>query len=511
MPAVTERNRPAGMGLPRIRPQTRVEHAQRSVPECSLRRATVFLMSQGLMEAVGELLMSVSLRCRIISLAIAFAAGPLTAAWPYEQSLSPVDVASGTNGLAFGKSVAADVRADGRIRALYVGAPNATVTASGTDHPGAGKVYVLTPIGGWHVVATLTAPAPQDGAHFGAAVAAHEGVVAVGAPDYDYPGGHVDSGAMHVFQDTTRDAPGDALPVLQSYAPGYRVSQQDGTHFATSVAVGGSTLANGAWIASGTPDEYDGDGCVRIDYHGGSTHTYGGAACGTGGSGGKLGASLALYSASQTFYVLVAGAPAMAQGAQSLAGEAYVYVPIDGTITKLDTLKAQNPGFLDAFGGSVALDATHIYVGGAGRVKSGVGRTGSVSVFVPTGIIGYGFSAEVFPGGGAAGDLCGASLSARHEADGMVAMGCPGWDGLVDNEGGVIVLQEFDFMGTPVWSQDRLGMSDVPHGADDLGRDVALVGDRVYAGAPNHDDAVGINNGIVRVFAPDRIFQDGFD
>jgi hypothetical protein len=446
----------------------------------------------------------------LFSLAIAFAAGPLGAAWPYEQSLSPVDVATGTNGLGFGKSVAADIRADGRIRALYVGAPNALVTAAGTDHPGAGKVYVLTPIGGWHVVATITAPTPQEGAHFGAAVAAHEGVVAVGAPDYDYPTHH-DSGALHVFQDSTRDAPGDVLPVLQSYPPGYRVSQIDDAHFATSVAVGGSTLANGAWIATGTPDEYDGDGCVRIDYHGGSTHTYGGASCGAGGSGGKLGASLALYSASQTFYVLVAGAPAMAQGAQSLAGEAYVYVPIDGTITKLDTLQAQNPGFLDAFGGSVALDETHIYVGGPGRVKNGVGRTGSMSIFVPTGIIGYGFSSEVFPGASAAGDLCGASLSARHEADGVVAMGCPGWDGLIDNEGSALVLHAFDFMGTTVWSQDRLGMGDVAHGADDLGRGVALVGDRVFAGAPAYDDAIGMNNGIVRVFAPDRIFEDGFD
>lgn len=453
--------------------------------------------------------MSVSLRCRLLSFAIAFAAGPLAAAWPYQQSLSPVDVATGTNGLGFGKSVAADIRADGRIRALYVGAPNAKVTAAGADHPGAGKVYVLTPIGGWHVVATLTAPNAQDGAHFGAAVAVHEGVVAVGAPDYDYPGGHVDSGALLVFEDTTRDAPGDALPVLQYYPAGYRVSQQDDTHFAASVAVAGSTLAQGAWIASGTPGESGGNGCVRIDYHAGSTHTYGGAACGTGG--GKLGASLALYSASPTFYVLVAGAPAMAQGAESLAGEAYVYVPIDGTITKLDTLKAQNPGFLDAFGASVALDETHIYVGGTGRVKSGVGRTGSVSVFAQSGLIGWRFAAELIPGAADVGDLCGASLSARHEADGLFAMGCPGWDGLVNNEGRVIVLREFDFMGTPIWSQDRLDMGDLPHGADDLGRDIALVGDHVYAGAPNHDDAVGMNNGIVRVFAPDRIFEDGFD
>ena len=452
--------------------------------------------------------MFVRLRMCFFSMGVALVtAGPAGAAWPYEQSIALAGLASGTNGWGFGKTVAADVRADGRIRALYVGAPNATVV-DGMSHPGAGLVYVLSPIGGWHVVARLSAPTPQDGAHFGAALDAHEGVVAVGAPDYDYPGHH-DSGALHVFQDATRDAPGDVEPLLQSYAPGFRVSQQDDVHFASSVAVGGSTLANGAWIASGTPDEYDGDGCVRIDYHAGATHTYGGAACGTGG--GKLGASLALYSDSQTFYVLVAGAPAMVQGAQALAGEAYVYVPIDGTITKLDTLKADSPGFLDAFGGAVALDATHIYVGGPGRVKSGVGRTGSVSVFAPSGLVGWSLDTELFPGSGAAGDLCGTALSARHEADGVVAMGCPGHDGLIDNEGAVRVLQEFDFLGTSIWSQDRLDMGDVPHGADDLGRDVALVGDRVYAGAPAHDDAIGMNNGIVRVFATDRIFRDGFD
>lgn len=455
--------------------------------------------------------MSVPVRYRFLSIATALAAtAPLHAAWPYQESFAPADLASGTNGLAFGKAVAADVRADGRIRALYIGAPNATVTASGTDHPDAGKVYVLTPTGGWHVAATITATAPQDGAHFGAAVAAHEGVVAIAEPEYDYPGHH-DSGAMHVFRDTTRDAPGDADPVMQEYFPGYRVSEQDDTHFATSVAVGGSTIANGVWIASGTPAEHAGDGCVRIDYHGGNTHTYGGAACGAAGSGGKLGASLALYSSSQTFYALVAGAPAMAQGAQSLAGEAYVYVPVGGTITKLDTLKAQNPALLDAFGSSVALDATHIYVGGPGRVKSGVGQTGSVSVFVPTGSIGYGFDTELFAGGSAAGDLCGASLSASHDADGRVAVGCPGWDGIVNNEGSVLVLQESDLLGTSLWSLARLDMGDLPHGADDLGRDVVLVGDHVYAGAPRHDDAIGMNNGIVRVFARDRIFEDGFD
>lgn len=456
--------------------------------------------------------MTISLRCRFVSMMLALAAaGPLAAAWSYQQDIAPADLAGGTNGLAFGKTIAADVRPDGRIRALYVGAPNATVTVSGTDHPGAGKVYVYTPTGGWHLATTITATGGfvQDGAHFGAALAVHEGVLAVGTPDYDYPG-HGNGGAMLVFQDSTRDAPGDVDPVIQPCSPCHRVSQGDDVHFGASVAVGGSTLANGAWIASGAPGEYDGNGCVRIDYHAGSTHTYGGAACSAVPA--YLGSSLALYSESQTFYVLVAGAPGVQQGTQALAGEAHVYVPIDGTITRLDTLKAGNPAFLDAFGSAVAMDATHIYVGGTGRVKNGVGRTGSVSVFEPSGLIGWSFDTELFPGGGAAaGDLCGASLSARHETDGVVAMGCPGHDGLVANEGAVRVMQLFDLLGTPIWAQDRLDMADLPHGADDLGRDVALAGDHVFAGAPAYDDAIGMNNGSVRVFATDRIFSDGFD
>lgn len=447
----------------------------------------------------------------VLPMLVAFGAAGSAGAWTYERSFAPTNLPSGTSGQAFGSTVAVDLREDGRVRALYVGMPNATVYGPGTEYPGAGKVHVYTPTGGWHLAATLVANAGylQDGAHFGAALAVHEGVLAVGVPDYDYPG-HIDSGALRVYEDTTRDAPGDVDPVLQPCSPCHRVSQEDDVHFGASVAVGGSTLANGAWIASGAPNENDGFGCVRIDLHAGSTHTYGGAVCSSVPA--NLGASLALYSNSNDFYVLVAGAPGVQQGTQALAGEAYVFVPIDDTISVLDTLQAPDPAFLDAFGGAVAMDATHIYVGAPGRVKNGIGRTGSMSVFSPSGIIGWGFDVELFPGVGAsAGDLCGASLSARRELDGLVAMGCPGHDGLIDDEGAVRVMQLFDLLGTPIWAQDLLDMGDQPHGADDLGRDVALAGDRVFAGAPDRDDAVGMNNGSVRMFATDRIFDDDFE
>jgi len=429
------------------------------------------------------------------------------ASWAYQESVAPADLA-----VRFGQAVAADVRSDGSVRAVYVGAPNATVHDANGDHPAAGKVYVLTPTGGWHVAATLTPVGTpysvQDYAHFGTAVAVHAGVVVVGAPEYDFQGVHHDGGSVTVYEDTTRDDPGNPEPVLHPYASGQLVLQGDDTHLGASVAINGASLDEGIWMATGAPDDA-GTGCVRVFRLVRPSAEYGGIACGSAGS--KLGSSLAIHALSQTGYVIVAGAPAVTQGDQALAGEAYVYVPIDDTITKLDTLKAPNPVTLDAFGTAVALDATHIYVGGTGRWKSGVGRTGSVSIFEPTGIIGYSFDVEIFPGSGASvGDLCGASLSARHEVDGFVAMGCPSHDGLVANEGVVRVLTLGSLLGNPFWFQDRLDMSDLPHGADDLGRSVALVGDHVYAGAPMHDDAFAADNGILRVFATDRIFRDGF-
>lgn len=51
----------------------------------------------------------------------------------------------------------------------------------------------------------------------------------------------------------------------------------------------------------------------------------------------------------------------------------------------------------------------------------------------------------------------------------------------------------------------------LPHGVDDMGRGVAMVGDHVFAGAPLADDLLGSDNGIVQIFAVDELFTDGFD
>lgn len=433
------------------------------------------------------------------------------AQWLNIDTLLPDGLSAGSSSTQFGKTVAVDRETDGSVRALYVGAPGASVTYGNTTYAGAGKVYVLSPTGGWHVADYIYGP-PEVNAHFGAALAVSHGVIAVGIPDRDCTAG-ANCGRVEIYEDLNA---GDSSlePQLDSYT--LFASSSAGDHFGDSVALDGYGLdagSGGMFLAAGAPGKSSQKGCIYAYHLGlGYTNTEG-IACGAT-AGDSLGASVSIRASSSTFFVMVAGAPGVTQGDQQLAGATYVYVPHvpqDQNLQLLDTFAAQNPAFLDAFGTAVAQDATRIYVAGTGRNKSGTGRTGSVSVFEPSGFIGYSFATELFPdSSGSAGDLCGAALSAELTVSGRIAMGCPSHDGLVTNEGAVRVLTLGSLLGNPHWFQNRVDMSDLPHGADDLGRGVVLVGDYLYAGAPNYDGAFGANNGAVRVFAIDTIFKDGF-
>lgn len=449
----------------------------------------------------------------LLSAAIASAALPAHAQWLYHDSLyaDPGNLPAGTSGVHFGKTIAIDRNADGSIRALYVGLPHADVTDyQGNVHPAAGKVEVWVPQGGWHHVDTLTNGAyVQANAHFGAALAAYRGAILVGAPDHDF-NTWVDTGIVTLMFDDAAGLPGSAPPDIRIalWWPGTETNGKRGW----SVALDGDGVTAGgddAWLAFGSPYR-NGAGCVTVGHlaNGGDSDLLS-EVCGPNGS--NLGSSLALRHIDSTHFVLAAGAPAAQLGDQQLAGQVHVYLaPTSGSQTPLllQTLTADSPAFLDAFGSSVAMDGSRIHVGGTGRQKSGVGRTGSVSIFKPNGIIGYSRETEVF--GSAAGDLCGASLAAdtRHGAAPFVT-GCPGHDDLVANAGGVRFVRRV-FTGVWLWTSTTIDMADLPHGADELGRSVAMGDGLVYAGAPGNDD-VGNNNGAVRIFAPDLIFKDGFD
>ncbi len=449
------------------------------------------------------------------------------AAWVNIDELHAADLLPGTSGVQFGQSVAADVRADGSIRALYVGAPNATVTNSiGTTFAGAGVVYVLVPhLGQWQLVGTLAAyESPQVNAHFGSAVAAHNGSLVVGEPDYDAPG-HTNTGRLWSFQNFRWNS--SQSPLHRSL--GTRSITLNNARLGASVAVSGGGInttlgsdptSDGSYVVGGAPGAVNA-GCVYVEHFGVNFNSDPGdledigSVC-SGNSGDAFGASVAVNFLGTGQIMLIAGAPGAMQNGNAAAGAAHAYVRVNGTLTLIDTLLPPNPALIDAFGTSVAIDSNRVYVGATGRDLAGVGRTGSVSLFEPAFLLGYDFERELFPAAPRQpGDLCGASIYPDRASGSGFAVGCPGADGTIANQGAVRVYRPLFFMGNTLWIGQLLSLTDEPHGADDLGRSVVIVDDRVYAGTPLADDAVGANNGAVFEFAEgliiDAVFSNGFE
>ena len=452
------------------------------------------------------------LRVALLFVALSAATACEAATWVYD---SKIPLAQHLDNQRFGTTVAADLYPNGSIRALYVGSPNSTVSfEAGGTFPAAGIVYALSPIGGWHIREILHRDNPVANDHFGASLAVHHGVIVVGAPDADI-GFAVDAGSVTVFLDQFYNHPEiDPEPAITNPI-GFFPGEFAGGHFGKSVDIDGDglTAGVGSFVAIGAPNVLT-DGAVYV-YHVEEQTSSSLVGLDYGSNAGSLGASVAINATSGSTFVLAAGAPGVIENGQALAGEAYLYVPVSGSLTRFETLKALNPAFADAFGGAVAIDeAGHVYVGATGRQKSAGVRTGSVTLFKPSGLFSYALDIELFPSTGAAnGDLCGASISLNRSGDdsGVFAIGCPSFDGLVTNEGAVRVFRTVSVGGSDLWFQTRLDMADYAHGADDVGRSVAFGLQHIYAGAPLADSFGATNNGTVQVFSVDRIFADGFE
>ena len=452
------------------------------------------------------------LRLAVFCVALSAATACEAATWVYD---SKIPLAQHLDNQRFGTTVAADLYPDGSIRALYVGSPNSTVSfVAGGTFPGAGIVYALSPIGGWHITNTVHRDNPVANDHFGASLAVHHGVIVVGAPDADL-GASVDAGSVTVFLDQFYNHPEINPEPAITNPIDFFSGEFAGGHFGKSVDIDGDglTAGVGSFVAIGAPNVLT-DGAVYVYHLEEQTNSLL-VGLDYGSNAGSLGASVAINATSGSTFVLAAGAPGVTQAGQALAGEVYLYVPANDELTKFKTLKALNPAFADAFGGSVAIDELgHVYVGATGRQKTAGVRTGSVTLFKPSGLFNYALDIELFPSTGAAnGDLCGASISLNRSGDGSgaFAIGCPSFDGLLANEGAVRVFRTASVGGSDIWFQSRLDMADYAHGADDLGRSVAFGLQHVYAGAPLADSFGATNNGTVQVFAVDQIFADGFE
>lgn len=410
----------------------------------------------------------------------------------------------GASGSRLGTSIAVRTVVDGGRKPvrLFVGAPH--LAAGALAEAGAVLVYVPGP-GGWVLDATLRAPTPQAGAHFGASVAMGDPHLIVGAPDYNDVGG-VGAGAGRVYFFI------DGNVAVTTIIPRGGITGSGG-RFGSAVA------ADGDMAAVAKVDAGGGSGCVsgfRYDIPAQawqSLPALGNSTCGVAGA--ALGASLAIRRTGDATYRMVAGAPGESRSGQALAGAAHVFAPNPNTtiggLIEVGTLGAPDPAFLDVFGTSVGIDANHVYVGASGR-DNGIGRVGSVSIFTPNPTAGYDFQAEIFPQAPATlGGHCGAALAIdRHNSD-KVVIGCPDSNGTVALEGQARLLRKTTFLGQPVWLETPLTFGATPHGADGLGASLAVAGNRFFVGAPRTDAAPsGVDNGAWYEFN-DVLFRNGFD
>jgi len=438
-----------------------------------------------------------------------FATSATAAGWSHSGQIEAPCCFSGSHdGMKFGTVIAADmdINSPTQIRALYIGAPGFSQVVGTTTYPESGIVFVFVPVNGaWQVTTYFQPPFPQAYGHFGAAIAVDSGVVAIGEPGYDN-GAHVDAGRITLLNDRNRNSPTPLPPAFDGLY--FWDATVDNGHFGDSVAVAGDGIGNngtGNWIVGGAPNA--GAGCSSLLYFADDqSWDDKGSVCGAA-AGDVFGASVAVYSFGTNDMIMAVGAP----GEGITTGGAHVYHLSGDVLTNLSNLQAEHPGQFGFFGTSIAIDGQRLYVGATGGDKPGTGRTGSVTLFNPGGPNNYTLSGEIFPGSDAhAGDLCGASIGLNLAGNGF-AMGCPGSDAQSNGEGFARVVVPIPFIGGTIWIDQALQMGDLPHGADDMGRGVAMVGDYIYAGAPFADDLLGSDNGIVQIFGPDELFTDGFD
>ncbi|MBA8886398.1 hypothetical protein FHW12_000589 [Dokdonella fugitiva] len=438
-----------------------------------------------------------------------FATSAAAAGWTHVGRIeAPCCFSGSPDGMKFGTAIAADLDTSSppKIRALYVGAPGFSINDGATVYPEAGIVFVFVPVdGNWQVTTYLQPAFPQAYGHFGAAVAVDSGVVAIGEPGYDN-GAHADAGRITLLNDRNRNLPTYTPPQFDGLY--FWDSTVDNGRFGSSVAVAGDgigTNGTGNWIAGGAPGSST--GCSALIYFGDDqSWDDKGSVCGAT-AGDTFGASVGVYSFGANDMLMAVGAP----GEGITTGGAHVYHLSGGALANLSNLQAEHPGQFGFFGTSIAIDGQRLYVGATGGDKPGTGRTGSVTLFNPGGPNHYTLDGEVFPGSDAqAGDLCGASIHVNPIGTDF-AMGCPGSDAQSNGEGFARVVTPIPFLGGTLWIDQALQMGSLPHGADDMGRGVAVVGDHVFAGAPLADDALGSDNGIVQIFGPDELFANGFD
>jgi len=397
-------------------------------------------------------------------------------------------------GAQFGAALAADALQ------LAIGEPRASVNGVSV----AGRVAVRRFAGGPQ--ASVIPDVLHAGGLFGAALSVQGDVLRVGEPGN--PTNGADAGAISQY-----DYHADSQHWLWS-GTGFSLA---GDRFGTSLA------QDDPWRVDSRPGSpaFAG-GYVMVTQLAGMADVQFIAEPG-GVAGDAFGASLAIHrGAAGEPDLLVIGAPRRDLGAGATdAGAAYVFANATHTATgwvQVAYLTPPSPHDQDFFGSSVAVAASRVVVGAPGRDKSAAppaGNAGAVFVYEPDGAGGWQQAQEIVLADAATGDALGSSVAYDAASD-RVFGGAPfrvhtvfGGTGAT---GGVIVAQRICLFTSCGWAPIReLYSHDQPSIGQQAGRAIAVVGDRLFVGAPNYDHGTDVNSGRVLAFVADDIFADGFE
>ena len=392
----------------------------------------------------------------------------------YETEVLLIDEPTGTAGVNFGYSLAADGNW------LAVGVP---YDSGASYFAGAVHLYKWG-VGSFDLIETIRAADAADSDYFGADVAMDGNVLVIGSPGND--GYAVNSGAVYVYEFSDSGA-----SFKQKLGSGnFGIAEQ----FGTSVAISGDYLLGGS---PGTEVFGIQSGAVIVyEYDGGDWWYDGQLEPEIGGSGAAFGFSIDFDGAKA-----IVGAPYSYDGDGNPNGgnaEVFTYIPGFGFDTE-GTLFASIPETGAAFGYSVSIDGSFLAIGSPSSNSS----TGDVEFFNNDSGLFYSIQSVVPPSDLVTGDYYGYSL---HVNGNEVYVGTPYGAG-GDSDTGCINTMKIEYSSSSGYSVSevkRYSLSSLSSGNGFVGFSVDGWGDRIYAGAPEYN----VGAGAVMYFGEDRYWEN---
>lgn len=387
-------------------------------------------------------------------MAYVFTRNDSNAAWRLHQNLEPpVDLSQSYD--RFGDAVAIDGDT------ILIGAP--LTTRQGTRYLGTAYLFLLGDNNKWTLQEELHNPArpPLPDTFYGQAVALHANTILIGAP-----GENNNQGAVYAFQRN-----GQPVSRLSAAAPAA------GDFFGSAVALGNERYAViGAPGRTVAGQAYRGAAYVFVQPGG---QPWSQAALLTAdeenAANDEFGSVVAAYGT-----VMLVGAPFHANS----RGAVYVFDYSGTTWTQQQKLSGAEG---DRFGSALAFQEGTVVIGAPGAA----GDQGSVYVFTRIGAS-LDLQARLTTSGGRAADTFGRAVA----LDGAtLAAGAPGTDITYQDQGAAVVFA----YNKGAWGE-RQTLTAQSSERDRFGAAVALDGDTLLVGAPDHDVDGKNNQGAAYVF-----------